>query len=646
MRYILIILSLTFSLSFCFFHYLDYNKKEEIENVLKRENEMLALSYEAVTTMYSITIRNYFKHFVMQAPILSLLQDAKIADQKEIPHIRGLLYRALYPFYEKELKSVGIRQFHFHTPTGESFLRFHVPSENGDSLIDIRPSIKIANVEKRNSVGFEGGRVYPGFRYVFPIIDKDVHLGSVELSLSFESIENELSKLIKSTDNTLLLKKEIASNLVYAQYKKFFSPSHISSSFVIENEALSSVTAKEMQSPMVKHINALLAKDSKVEQLLLEGKNFSYPLIDGKNGYITNFHAISDTSGNFAAYAVTYNEMDTLVHIQSKYKLFFVYGIIFILLFCATLLLLLRNRKNALSEKVRYETIIRKTINGIILIDTYGKINFINHAACTLLGYRYEEIIGEVLHSKIHHCSESESACAILNTITSQNTYIGEEFFYTKNGDTLNVSLNVTPFIENHITTGSMVIFRDITEEKKNKEIIEYLAYHDDLTDLPNRKLFLDRISLSLLHAKRNNQFNGVLFMDLDNFKVLNDSKGHNFGDILLQEVALRLKQGLRQNDTVARFGGDEFVILIVDLGTDNKLARIKLFDIATKLLEILSKEYHLITGSETILHHCGASIGGTLFDASQTNVHDILKVADSMMYDVKKSGKNAVKLA
>ena len=304
--------------------------------------------------------------------------------------------------------------------------------------------------------------------------------------------------------------------------------------------------------------------------------------------------------------------------------------------------------KKALSEKVRFETIIRKTINGVILIGIDGKVSFINQAACEILGYPYDNIVGESLHEKVHHCSMSKDGtpCAILNTITSQNSYIAEELFYKKNGDAIVVSLNATPFIEKEMMTGSMIIFRDITEEKKDKEMIEYLAYHDSLTNLPNRKLFLDRLSLALLHTQRNDECNGVLFMDLDNFKDLNDTKGHDFGDILLQEVAHRLTLSLRQCDTVARFGGDEFVILLMNLGEDKTLARLKLFEIATKLLEVFSKEYLLISTNETVIHKCGVSIGGTLFDATHKDVHDILKIADSMMYDVKKNGKNTIKLA
>ena len=200
------------SLSFClvilaaFFGYFTAQKEKEIQTLINHENAIRQTAYTAVTNMFSVSIENYFRHVIMKPTVLELLHHAKEAPTEEKAVLRGLLYRELYTLYNSELKKLGIRQLHFHTPQGESFLRFHKPNENGDALMDLRPSIKIANTDKKFVSGFEGGRIYPGFRYVFPIIDKDVHLGSVELSLSYESIEFELSKLLTCKNHILLMK--------------------------------------------------------------------------------------------------------------------------------------------------------------------------------------------------------------------------------------------------------------------------------------------------------------------------------------------------------------------------------------------------------------------------------------------------------
>jgi len=648
MKHFLLSLSLGLFLSLSFYTYLRYEEKAETQIILAHENKILSVSYQAVTHMFNVSIENYFKHSIMKDHVLDILHQTANANEEEKAALRGLLYRKLYPLYNGELKVLGIRQLHFHTPKGESFLRFHKPSENGDPLFDVRESIKTANVDKKNAIGFEGGKIYPGFRYVFPIIDKEIHLGSVELSLSFETIELELSKLLTCKNSVLLMKKEVTSDIVFKQHRQHFMPSFISSHFVVENEKLSSLTAKSIESPLVKRINTLLKASEGIEEKLLKGQNFSMPFLDGNDGYIANFHAISDITGRFIAYAVTYGYLDDFHIIHKKYLNAFIFGFLAIVLLSIGLFLVLEERKKALREKLRFETIVNKTINGVLLIDAKGDIFFINQAACRMLDYQPHEIVGLRSHTKIHvHAPhEGDSRCRILDTLTYQRGYIGEEVFRKKNGEQLIVHLNATPFLEDGKTTGIVVIFRDITAEKKDKETIEHLAYYDALTDLPNRKLLLDRLSLALAHAHRSREYGGFLFLDLDNFKTLNDTKGHNIGDLLLKEVAKRLTKELRQSDTVARFGGDEFVVLLNNLGTDKEQARIELHKIATKILSALCKEYRFGTFNHAFTHTCGASIGGILFCDNSINVHDILKKADTLMYEVKNNGKNGIKIA
>ena len=183
----------------------------------------------------------------------------------------------------------------------------------------------------------------------------------------------------------------------------------------------------------------------------------------------------------------------------------------------------------------------------------------------------------------------------------------------------------------------------DITEKNKAQRAINYLAHHDALTGLPNRLLVRDRVEQAIAAAKRDKHKIALLFMDLDNFKALNDTKGHHFGDLLLKEVAFRLKKELRASDTVARFGGDEFVVLVTYLGEEEEKAREELHKIATKLLSVLSQPYRFENHYHSFTHICSASIGGTLFLGNQKTVDDILKEADGAMYDIKAKGKNGI---
>ena len=194
-------------------------------------------------------------------------------------------------------------------------------------------------------------------------------------------------------------------------------------------------------------------------------------------------------------------------------------------------------------------------------------------------------------------------------------------------------------------------ISRNITERRRMEEQIRQLAFHDTLTGLPNRRLLMDRLQQTIAACRRNGSHAALLFIDLDNFKPLNDRYGHNAGDLLLIEVASRLRNGLRELDSVARFGGDEFVVLIGELGSERATSLSQVELIADKIRASLAEPYvltivHENAPSQRIEHQCTASIGITLFDETRDNPDDLLKWADRAMYTAKESGRNRLAFA
>lgn len=630
-----------------FFGYTYSMMQKEKKMLIENQTNNLSIAYQAITQMYTISIENYFHDMIMQAPVLSILQEAKYADDTRKSKLRGSLYQLLYPQYHTTLSKVGIRQFQFHTVHGESFLRFHNPTESGDLLSDIRPSIKKANLDKQIVIGFEGGRNFPGFRYVFPIINSDdEHLGSVELSMPYESIEKELAKLLPGKNSILLLKKSITTDLVFEQHKKTFIPSLISDDFVIENAQISALNAKTNHSTIVQTINTLLQKEASLPSKLKEGKSFTMLLLDNTmQGYVASFHAIDDTSHQLAAYALSYGALPELTLLQKKYIIQFLFGFGITALLVVALYVLLQQRKRILFEKMQFETIIKKTTNGIILLNNKGIITLINHAGCILLGYSADELIGEIAHTRIHvHDNlNEENECRIMEAMRQQKTYVAEEKLRTKEGEQILVHLTSTPFLLDLQHIGTVIIFRNITQEKHDQELIHHLAYYDNLTELPNRRLLLDRLDYTINLSRRTLDYCGLLFIDIDNFKILNDTKGHDTGDMLLINIAQRLKEAVRVSDTVSRFGGDEFVVLVTKLGVDESSAKEELHKLARKLLDVLSRKYHLETNHHFFSYHCTASIGGTTFFDGSKDVNQILKDADIAMYTIKKNGKNEI---
>ena len=183
-------------------------------------------------------------------------------------------------------------------------------------------------------------------------------------------------------------------------------------------------------------------------------------------------------------------------------------------------------------------------------------------------------------------------------------------------------------------------ITREITQRKRLEEQVNLLAFHDTLTRLPNRRLLEDRLTQAMSASHRSNHYGALLFLDLDNFKPLNDLHGHGVGDLLLIEVASRLKSCVREADTAARFGGDEFVVLLCDLSTDAHAATDQAASIAEKIRQSLSMPYWL---SGSIEHRCTASIGVALFKGREVDEKALIDAADDAMYQAKQQGRNRV---
>lgn len=193
------------------------------------------------------------------------------------------------------------------------------------------------------------------------------------------------------------------------------------------------------------------------------------------------------------------------------------------------------------------------------------------------------------------------------------------------------------------------VVGVDITERKALEEYVHQLAFYDSLTGLPNRRLLQDRLTQGIAVSQRTSSHGALLMLDLDNFKMINDTRGHLVGDLLLKEVASRLGSCVREVDTIARFGGDEFVVLLNDLGSDIAIAHLRAESVAEKVRECLFEPYLLNVSRDELApslveHRCSASIGGAVFFGNEMTQDDIFKWADSAMYRAKDAGRNAIR--
>ncbi|MDG1819980.1 MAG: EAL domain-containing protein [Porticoccaceae bacterium] len=297
--------------------------------------------------------------------------------------------------------------------------------------------------------------------------------------------------------------------------------------------------------------------------------------------------------------------------------------------------------KNKYLEELRVSAITFNSQEGIIITDGENKILRVNKAFGEITGYSSEDVVGtspELLRSDQQ---DKSFYAAIWKAVEEHDGWEGEVWGRRKNGDGVPLHLTITAIKDAQgLASNYVLAFSDITRNKKDADEIYNLAFFDPLTGLPNRRLLMDRLFQAVANSRRTDQKAALLFLDLDNFKSLNDTLGHDFGDLLLKQTAQRLKHSLRAEDTVARIGGDEFVIILQNLGEEGLDAPAQTEAVANKILAALNQPYSLHD------HECfsSASIGATLFESSAVEVDELLRQADIAMYQAKKSGRNMLR--
>ena len=276
--------------------------------------------------------------------------------------------------------------------------------------------------------------------------------------------------------------------------------------------------------------------------------------------------------------------------------------------------------------------VFEKTIEGILVTDENGVIEMVNPAFTAITGYTEEEAVGARPNILSSGRQGAEFYQELWAQLLRNGFWQGEIWNRRKSGEAFPEWLTITAMQNQQgRVTHYVGVFHDITELKRSEEQITYQAYHDALTDLPNRLLFNDRLTMATAQARRKNQGLSLLFLDLDNFKNINDSLGHAVGDLLLQSVAKRLLRWVREEDSVARLGGDEFIILLSVDDPDYAV------HVAQRILDSLGEPFW-VKGHELYI---SASIGITLCPQDGHDPETLVSNADLAMYQAKARGRN-----
>ena len=300
-----------------------------------------------------------------------------------------------------------------------------------------------------------------------------------------------------------------------------------------------------------------------------------------------------------------------------------------------------RHRAFRQEQELRIAAIAFDSQEGMFIADVDFSILRINRAFSKITGYERDEVIGApptMFKSERH---DSDFYRIITATLRTVDSWQGELWICHKKGNTFPLWLSITAVRSaENVVTHYVFSLIDITERKLAEDEIRNLAFYDSLTKLPNRRLLTERLRHALVTSERSSTAGALIFIDLDNFKTINDTRGHDVGDLLLSAVGQRLEACLRQSDTAARLGGDEFVVLLEGLSAE-LLDAAELAELVSQKIQLALNQPYTLQGK---LHHSSPSIGVCLFKGGKESADDLLKQADLAMYQAKAAGRNTIR--
>jgi diguanylate cyclase (GGDEF)-like protein len=515
--------------------------------------------------------------------------------------------------------------------------------KRGDDISKVREDIveMIRNPKIRSTIST--GLFDMTFKAMVPIFRDNKFVGTVEVISKFNSISMQL--LNNGYELVLLVDKSYKN-----QIKKPFTKMFLDDYYIA-------------------NLNASKSNQNYIENFGIENliQNKDKYIIDSeKNKFITKYIQ-RDINGKNMGYFILFYPLD---RIDLSHIYFFHNAILFfisLLIISIYLLLQLINSKHKkekadlqnqlLSKEVDKKNIeleeqhkfLQSVINGIdqsvMVIDKEYNVLLANDAAKQFsdkntIQELFQSKCYELLHQKEHPCSSVENPCPLIETFEKEKSDKRVHKYITSSGEENFIELTTTPLYNTNNEMYAVVeLGHNITEHLKTQKVLEeqkdeldYRAHYDALTSLPNRVLFLDRLKHSMEIAKRDNNKVALVFVDLDHFKEINDSIGHHAGDYILQECAKRLQSILRKIDTVSRFGGDEFTVILEKMDNENEIVDIVL-QIINKLKEPYMYEHRKL--------YCGASVGISIYPENGNTHQELLKHADAAMYKAKENGRN-----
>ena len=632
LRYIFIFSILLIILAVLYHQFLHWNYKSNQTDYIKNYNKNIGRDFNIIHEKFNTIADSTFETILNTKEVLDIIRSSYI-DDKSKEKSRKELFNLLISKYEY-LKTLNIRQLHFHLKDNESFLRFHRPKKYGDNLTGIRSTVEWVNKNFQAISGFEEGRIYNGFRNVFPLtyVDynttKEYHIGSVETSFSPYAIIHEFIKsygakasFVISSDvvKTKVFNDE-QSNYKKGKFKDFYSE----------------VTVHKQLDHAVKRIDIEKIDPSDLELVnkkIFEGEIFS--LHSKYENYLYTFIPIKNpVSKKVVAAIILQLDNKVLKEQKENFLLTLIIGMLSLII-----MVLFAYREYMSKIKLKESSLrtqqILDTQNSII-ITTDGKVIIgANKKFLTFFGY---ETIKEF--EKYYNC--------ICDRFEINKNY----FYKNKEGDSDNwiVAFGKLPTKQRIVLMKDsngvehsfavlfnsfgqkdyLVTFTDITQTIKDNIQLEEKIIRDKLTGAYNREFFENKVKNMMDSTKTKNEYSGLIILDIDHFKNVNDTYGHNRGDVILKELTKCVQSSIRKGDYLIRWGGEEFLVISSSGSIDG----------VKKVAQHLRAEIEKLSLDE--VGHITCSFGAILIDTDEDIIKNIER-ADNALYKAKTNGRNQV---
>ncbi|MEJ2501261.1 MAG: diguanylate cyclase [Campylobacterales bacterium] len=601
---------------------------DRVNEHLLAEKELAESTYQSVIHGYKAQADILYHNRINVPDVIALYRNAPAASEAERAEIRSKLYALLLPVYQN-ISLYHLKQLHFHLENSDSFLRFHRPDKFGDNLTGVRDTVTYVNTTHQPIAGFEEGRIFNGYRFVYPLFYGNDYLGSVEVSISMRTILEAIRQDI-DVDVDFIIRAETVASKVFAEEQQNYVPSNLFTTYMHE-KALMPLSNPKTEALIREHIR----RRGPLDKALAKGKTFNFCESDGETIHVVTFvPVVNGVSNKTVAYIIFDRKHDDVgfMYNQSRFIMVTVVALLallFYLLYRATM------QRNAIEmDRHQLQSLIDLQKNIVILTD--GKaLKFANRFFFETFKFgsleqfleRHECICDLFIRDdRYFHLGKVSADAMWIETLMATPATKRIVKMLDGEGTPRIYTLSVNPIAGSRY----IVTFTDISLTISNQTKLEQRASRDKLTDAHNRE-FLDANFHKICHsAKVQQKLLGVIMIDLDHFKRINDTYGHNRGDEVLKTFVDIIAKTIRHEDFIIRWGGEEFLLLMMvdSLGS------------LTAIAEGIRERIETATFEEA--GHITASFGLTLYHDGEPLKATVAR-SDKALYRAKASGRNAV---